>query len=55
MSFDSKCFDLAKTFLSDSPAFRDLGMGSQKLKVDQLAQEIQDTIENFCEAEGFPA
>ncbi len=43
MSFDTKCYDLAVTFL---PA-----EASQDQR-DKLAQVIQDVIEVFLEAEG---
>ena len=43
MSYDSKCHDLAETFLDD------VGVKDPK-KIDALAQVIQDAIENYLEA-----
>lgn len=42
MSYDAKCFELAEDFIDDTPAIvKTPGM------VSALAQEIQDTIEEF--------
>jgi hypothetical protein len=40
MTFDPKCYDLAKTFLEDA------GLADEPT-VRELAVEIQETIENF--------
>lgn len=40
---DPKCHELAEYFLSDSPALR------SKTLIDDLAQTIQDTIEDWIE------
>lgn len=39
--YDPKCYDLAKSFLSDEPTINNAA------NANRLAQEIQDTIENF--------
>ena len=41
MSFDVKCMELAMQFL---PA------DAEQIAVDDLAQQIQDTIESYCDA-----
>jgi hypothetical protein len=43
MSYDEKCYALAEEFLSDTDTFY-LGSAANR---DKLAQEIQDTIEDF--------
>ncbi len=43
MSFDSRCYDLAEIFLFDEPKLRP--------KTNQLAQAIQDAIEDWIEME----
>ena len=43
MSHDPKCYELAKAFLSDTPPINNEG------HADQLAQIIQDQIEQFIE------
>jgi phage host-nuclease inhibitor protein Gam len=45
MSYDVKCLDLAKVFLSD----RKVADKDRELFADRLAQEIQDTIEAWTE------
>lgn len=40
MSFDTKCYDLAKAFLEQ-------GGWTHSPDSDRLAQQIQDTIEDF--------
>lgn len=40
MSYDQKCYDLAKDFLGDESPFTEA-------EVEQLAQDIQDAIESF--------
>jgi hypothetical protein len=42
MSHDQKCYDLAEYFLPDG----------KKEKLEQLAEEIQNAIENFLEDTG---
>ncbi len=45
MPFDSKCYDLAKSFCEDLP----------RVPVARLAQTIQDAIEDFLQDEdNFP-
>jgi hypothetical protein len=44
-TFDSKCYDLARDFLDDEGS-----LNSDKY-INELAQEIQNTIENFIEYE----
>ena len=44
MSFDPKCYDLAKEFLADAPP----ALQTETL-TNQLAQTIQDTIEQWIE------
>ena len=39
--YDSKCFDLAVAFLGDHPEL------DTEINRDQLAQDIQQAIENF--------
>lgn len=43
MAYDPQCYDLADTFLSDEPELK------SHENVDQLAQRIQDAIEQFIE------
>lgn len=46
MSYDQKCLDLARAFLSDVKVdYEDI----RAHLCERLAQEIQDTIENFIE------
>jgi hypothetical protein len=45
MSYDSKCFDLADTFLQDHPH---LWTGR---RIGELAQVIQDAIEDYFTTE----
>lgn len=47
MSYDTKCQILAEAFLSDIGHQNDVPM------VKELAQEIQDTIEEFINRKGF--
>lgn len=42
-SFDPQCLELAEYFLRDEPSLRD--------RADELAQQIQDAIEDWIEAE----
>jgi hypothetical protein len=44
MTFDSKCYDLAETFLAD------IGIVNRG-KIEELASEIQATIERFLDHE----
>lgn len=44
MSYDVKCYDLAKTFLQDAHA-------DEEALSAELAQQIQDTIDNFIASE----
>jgi hypothetical protein len=44
MSYDTKCYELAQSFLEDA------NMASVR-QIHELAQEIQDTIESFIESE----
>ena len=46
MSFDSKCYELAKYFLADEPVDTE---ENRKLFTMLLAQDIQDTIETAIE------
>ena len=43
MSFDTKCYDLAKVFLTDT----DTREWATERHIVQLAQDIQDTIEDY--------
>jgi len=43
MAFDVKCYDLAESFLKDR--FKDVPQNA----INELAQEIQNTIELFIE------
>lgn len=43
MSYDQKCYELAREFLQDVP-----GVNSEK-NCRELAQDIQDAIEDFLE------
>lgn len=47
MGFDSKCHELALLFLEDDPSYDDYSAGEKKKYADALAQEIQDTIEQY--------
>ena len=49
MSYDAKCHTLALAFLSD---FQDAALPHPRAKLaDELAQQIQDAVEGFIEAE----
>lgn len=50
MSYDAKCHALAEVFLSD---FSIIGAGSRAKMEDELAQRIQDAIEDFLEEKGL--
>ena len=41
MSYDIKCYDLARDFLDDEPGLNTIG------NAKELAQDIQDAIEDF--------
>jgi hypothetical protein len=43
MSYDSKCYELAETFLLDANCMT-------KERAGELAQEIQDVIESYLNA-----
>ena len=43
MSYDSKCYDLAREFLDDEPGLNTID------NAKELAQDIQDAIEDFIE------
>lgn len=43
MAYDPKCYELAEAFLEDEPAF------NLKANKEELAQEIQTTIENWLD------
>lgn len=47
MSFDPKCYELAASFLSDEP---ETGLNTEACRCE-LAQMIQDTIEQYLEGE----
>ena len=47
MAYDTKCYDLAKAFLSDEPAL------NSEDKRKSLAQHIQTEIENWIGWEGW--
>lgn len=47
MSYDTKCYDLAKAFLSDVPKDKLPTKEGHDQAADELAQEIQDAIEDF--------
>ena len=47
MSFDVKCFDLAKLFLEDTPEFREMSIERQRAHVNCLAQDVQNAIEDY--------
>lgn len=49
MSFDPRCYELAELFLSDEPAI------NTSEKRDELAQIIQDAIEDFIAYERDPS
>ena len=49
MSFDPRCYDLAELFLSDEPAI------NTREKRDELAQIIQDAVEDFIAYERDPS
>jgi hypothetical protein len=54
MSFDPKCFELAKVFIADLEAEKNVVVPIRI--VNQLAQTIQDTIEDFLQDDdNFPA
>lgn len=43
MGYDTKCYELAKSFIDDS----NIPVYERDKMADELAQEIQDCIENF--------
>ena len=43
MSYDSKCYQLAREFLDDEPGLNTIE------NAKELAQEIQDVIEDFVD------
>jgi hypothetical protein len=48
MAFDTRCYDLARIFLAETP-------NTQEQDKDSLAQAIQDAVENwFFEHEAKP-
>lgn len=53
MSFDVKCLHLAETFAKDWDQCHSDEAGADKRRklINELAQRIQDTIEEFEEAE----
>ena len=49
MSFDTKCYDLAKDFLSEEDNLIGIAPDVVEKYVNELAQQIQDTIEDYLE------
>lgn len=49
MSYDRRCDELARTFLSD------VGKGNDESLIAELAQHIQDSIEEYLEAKELHA
>jgi hypothetical protein len=47
MSYDAKCYELAKHFLEDAPE------GNTEEGCKNLAQHIQNVIEQYLEADSF--
>lgn len=51
MSYDVKCYELAKAFISDYPPHGI--MDTEKIIIPMLAQRIQHEIEEFLNEYGF--
>ena len=49
MSYDSKCYDLAREFLDDEPGLNTID------NAKELAQDIQDALEDFMRERGATA
>ena len=45
--FDQKCFDLASSFLEDDEIFQKLPETRKEVYRKELAQTIQDTVEDY--------
>lgn len=49
--FDSKCFDLAESFLSDEADYNDWTPERQRERTNMLASHIQEAIESWLSYE----
>lgn len=45
MSYDQRCYDLAAVFLTDEPGFSALPLHTRRQLADEMAQDIQDSVE----------
>lgn len=48
--YDSQCYELAKAFIADVPGIEKATNADREAMIDELAQVIQDAIENHLEA-----
>lgn len=49
--FDTKCFDLAESFLSDEEDYNDWSPEVQRERTNMLASHIQEAIESWLSFE----
>ena len=54
MAYDEKCWDLAEAFILDEPILKDKPPEEVKALCDELAQDIQNCIEDFLEYKSSP-
>ena len=54
MAYDEKCWDLAEAFITDDPTLMHKPEEEQKALIHELAQDIQNCIEDFLEYKGSP-
>lgn len=51
MPYDSKCFDLAESFISDEEDYNDWSPELQRERTSMLASHIQEAIESWLSFE----